>query len=135
MNSGYLLKQIIPVEVQGEERPTSPALLRSSSSHTPYSNYTSGSLPSLYFLNFNVYPNDLRGVSGGPFIAWRSRFLGEIRAGTQVTDIIMAVATFLPRLWGPGSRPGSTDPCGRPAPRWAPSAPPSRGSLAGGSIS
>ena len=42
MNFGYLLKQIVSVEVQDEERPTSPALLRSSSSHTPYSKDTSG---------------------------------------------------------------------------------------------
>ena len=72
MNSGYLLKWFIPVEVQDEERPTSPALLRSSSSHTPYSKDTSGTL--LLLLLLEVYENgmgivnDLRGVSGGPFI-------------------------------------------------------------------
>ena len=49
-------------------------------------------------------------VCGGPFIAWRGRFPGEIRAGTLVTDVGMAVATFLPKLRGPGTHPGSADP-------------------------
>ena len=70
MDSGYLLKWVVPVEVQDEERPTSPALLRSSSSHTPYSKDASGTL--LLLLLLEVYENgmrivnDLRGVSGGP---------------------------------------------------------------------
>ena len=63
---------LVFVEVQDEERPTRPALLRSSSSHTPYSKDTSGTL--LLLLLLEVYENgmgnvnDLRGVSGGPFI-------------------------------------------------------------------
>ena len=58
------------------------------------------------------------------FIVWRGRFPGEIRAGTLVTDVMMAVATFLPKLRGPGTRSGSTKPGVRPAPHcrlWLPS--------------
>ena len=57
MNSGYLLKRIVSVEVQVEERPTSPVLLRSSSSHTPYSKDTSGTL--LLLLLLEVYENGM----------------------------------------------------------------------------
>ena len=46
---------LISVEVQDEERPTRPALLRSSTSHTPYSNDTSGALLLLFLL---VYENE-----------------------------------------------------------------------------
>ena len=56
MNFGYLLKRIVSVEVQDEEMPTSPALLRFSSSHTPYSKDTSGTL--LLLLLLEVYENE-----------------------------------------------------------------------------
>ena len=60
--------------------------------------------------------NDLRGVSGGPFIAWRGRFPGDKRAGALVTDVGMAVETFLPKLRGPGARLGSDESGVRPTP-------------------
>ena len=34
---------------------------------------------------------------------WRGRFPGEIRAGMLITDVGMAVATFLPKLRGDGN--------------------------------
>ena len=74
----------------------------------------------------------MRGVSGGPFIAWRGRFPGEKRAGTLVTDVGMAVETFLPKLRGSGARPGSAEPEVPPTPHcrlWPPSF---AGSLVGG---
>ena len=40
---------------------------------------------------------------------WRGWFLVEISTGTLITDVGMAVATFLPRLRGPGFRPCSAD--------------------------
>jgi hypothetical protein len=46
---------LVSVEVQDEERPTRPALLLSSTSHTPYSNDTSGALLLLFLL---VYENE-----------------------------------------------------------------------------
>ena len=46
---------LVSVEVQDEERPTRPALLRSSTWRTPYSNDTSGALLLLFFL---VYENE-----------------------------------------------------------------------------
>ena len=46
---------LVSVEVQDEERPTRPALLLSSTSHTPYSNDTSGALLPLFLL---VYENE-----------------------------------------------------------------------------
>ena len=49
-------------------------------------------------------------------IVWKGRFLGEIRAGTLVIDFSKAVATFLPRLRGPGTCPGSAEPGVRLAP-------------------
>ena len=76
--------------------------------------------------------DDLRGVSGGPFIAWRGRFPGEKRAGTLVTDVGMAVETFLPKLRGAGARLGSAEHGVRPTPHcnlWPPSF---AGSLIGG---
>ena len=45
-----------------------------------------------------------------PYIVWRARFLGEKSAGMLATDVGMAVATFLPKLRGPGTSPGSADP-------------------------
>ena len=63
-------------------------------------------------------------MSGGPFIAWIGRFPGEKRAGTLVTDVGMAVETFLPKLRGPGARLGSAEPGVRPTPHcrlWPPS--------------
>ena len=49
----------------------------------------------------NAMVNALRVVSGGPFIAWRGRFPVEKRAGMLVTDVGMAVETFLLKLRGP----------------------------------
>ena len=76
----------VSVEVQDEERPTRPALLRSSTSHTPYSKDTSGVLPLLLQqVNVNGIVNYLRGVREAPFIVLIGRFLGEIKAGTLIT--------------------------------------------------
>jgi len=47
---------------------------------------------------------------------WRGRFLGEKSAGTLATDIAMAVATFLPKMRGPGTYPGLAEPGVRPTP-------------------
>ena len=52
----------------------------------------------------------MRGSVEAPYIVWRGRFLGEKSAGTLATDVGMAVATFLPKLRGPGTSPGSADP-------------------------
>ena len=58
-------------------------------------------------------------MSGGPFIAWRGRFPGEIRAGMLVTDVGMAVETFLPKPRGPGARLGWAEPGVRPTPHYS----------------
>ena len=58
----------------------------------------------------------LEKVCGGPYIVWRGRFLVEISAEMLITDVGMAVETFLPRLRGPGTRPGSAESGVRPAP-------------------
>ena len=50
---------LVSIEVQDEERPTRPALLRSSTSHTPYSNDTSGALLLLFLL---VYENERESI-------------------------------------------------------------------------
>jgi len=58
----------------------------------------------------------LRGYVEAPYIVWRARFLGEKSAGMLATDVGMAVATFLPKLRGPGTCPGSAEAGVRPAP-------------------
>ena len=58
----------------------------------------------------------LRGCVNAPYIVWRGRFLGEKSAGILATDVGMAVATFLPKLRGPGTRPGSAGPTLPPLP-------------------
>ena len=42
INTNSYQRKLASIEVQDEERSTSPAILRSSSSHTPYSKDTSG---------------------------------------------------------------------------------------------
>ena len=120
MNSGYLLKRLISVEVQDEERPTSPALLRSSSSHTPYSKDTSGNLSTtssptrvVSLLVLCCYPHER--VSPPPFIAWIGRFPLESNMGTLGTDVGMAVAIFPPKLRSVGAKVGPADPVVCPA--------------------
>ena len=49
-----------------------------------------------------------------PFILFQGWFMGELNKETLVTDVRMAVGTFPPKLWEPGSRPGSADPLGGP---------------------
>ena len=120
MNSGYLLKWFVPVKVQDEERPTSPALLRSSSSHTPYSKDTSGTL--LLLLLLEVYENgmgivnDLRGVSGGPFIGWEGRFPPSSDMETLITAFGRIREDHRPRRTWTGASSGSAEPVVRPAP-------------------
>ena len=112
MNSGYLLNWFVPVEVQDEERPTSPALLRSSSSHTPYSKDTSGTLLLLLLLEVyeNENGNDLRGVSGGPFIGWGGRFPPASDMETLITAFGRIREDHRPRRTWTGASPGSADP-------------------------
>ena len=45
----------------------------------------------------------LRGCVEAPYIVLRGRFLGEKSAETLATGVGMAVATFLPKLRGPGT--------------------------------
>ena len=54
--------------------------------------------------------NALRGCVEAPYIVWRGQFPGEKNVGTLATDVGMAVATFLPKLRGSGTCPGSADP-------------------------
>ena len=54
--------------------------------------------------------NDLRGCVEAPYIVWRGLFLGEKSTGTLEIDVGMVVATFLPKLRGSGTCPGSADP-------------------------
>jgi len=54
--------------------------------------------------------NAMRGCVEAPFIVWRGRFPGEINARTLATDFRKAVASILPRLRRPGTRPGSAEP-------------------------
>src|SRR6185295_9948837 len=111
MNFGYLLKWFVPIEVQDEERPTSPALLRSSSSHTPYSKDTSGVLPLLLQqVNVNGIVNALGGVSGGPFIAWRGRFPPSLYMETLITAFGRIRENHQPRRSLFGWQVGSADP-------------------------
>ena len=120
MNSGYLLKRLISVEVQDEERPTSPALLRSSSSHTPYSKDTSGNLSTTSsptrVVSLLVWCCCDERVSPPPFIAWIGRFPRESNMGTLGTDVGMAVAICPPKLGPVGAKVGSGDPGVRPTP-------------------
>jgi hypothetical protein len=70
-----------------------------------------------------------------PFILFQGWFQGELYMETLVTDVGRVVEIFPPKLGVSGSRPGSAEPGGRPTPSGAALAPPSRGRLAGGSIS
>jgi len=83
----------------------------------PYSNDTSGVLLLLLLLVYVMgWMNDLRGCVEAPYIAWIGRFPGEKSARTLAIDVGMAVATFLPKLRGPGTCPGSAKLGVRPAP-------------------
>ena len=74
---------LISVEVQDEERPTCPALLRSSTSHTPYSTDTSGALLLLFLL---VYENEIcERVCGGPIYVLKGRFPPSSDMETLIT--------------------------------------------------
>ena len=73
MNSGCLLKWFVPVEVQDEERPTRPALLWSSTSHT---SSTLMIQVESYYYSFSLWNewklwmvNALRGCVEAPFVA------------------------------------------------------------------
>ena len=54
--------------------------------------------------------NAVRGCVEAPYIVWRGLFLGEKSTGTLAIDVGMVVATFLPKLRGSGTCPGSADP-------------------------
>ena len=58
----------------------------------------------------NEIVNELRRCVEAPYIVRRGQFLGEKSAGTLTTDIGTVVATFLPKLRGSGTCPGSADP-------------------------
>ena len=58
----------------------------------------------------NEIVNALRGCVEAPYIVWEGWFLGEKIAGSLATEVGMAVATFLPKLRGLGTSPGSADP-------------------------
>ena len=100
MNSGYLLKWLISVEVQDEERLTHPALLRSSTLHTPYSNDTSRVLLLLLLMYVNEKEWMLEGVSGGPLYSLKGRFPPSLGVVTLPTRIRVTRGT--PRRTAPG---------------------------------
>ena len=111
MNSGYLLKCSYPLKYK----------MKRGRHVRLFSNPPPRTLPTLmiqvehyyYFSSLCIRMREngyIERVSGGPYIVWRRRFLVEISTGTLITDVGMAVATFLPRLRGPGTRPGSAEP-------------------------
>ena len=77
---------LVSVEVQDEERPTHPALLRSSTSHTPYSNDTSGS-PTTTLLLECVYECWIERGEWRPFYSLKDRFPRESDMGTLGTAL------------------------------------------------
>ena len=109
MNSGYLLKRIISVE--DEERLTSPAILRSSSSHTPYSNDTSGS-PSTTSSPACVVSLlvSLERSQGRSLYSLKGRFPPSLSMETSITIVERIGGNLLPRGTWTGFSPGSADP-------------------------
>ena len=133
MNSGYLLKCSYPLKYK----------MKRGRHVRLFSNPPPRTLPTLmiqvehyyYFSSLCIRMREngyIERVSGGPYIVWRRRFLVEISTGTLITDVGMAVATFLPRLRGPGTRPGSAESGVRPAPPGRLSLPPLDEWLLGG---
>jgi hypothetical protein len=59
---------------------------------------------------------------------------GRVKDGNIGTNFRRIRRIFPPKFTWMGAYPGSTDPRGRPTPRWAPWPPPSRGVLTGGSF-
>ena len=98
MNFGYLLKWIIPIEVQDEERPTSPALLILLLAHYLYSNDTSGVLLLLLLLVRNVKGECLERVCGGSFYSFKGRFPPSTNMGTLTTAFWRIRSAFPPKF-------------------------------------
>jgi len=137
MNSGYLFKRLVSVEVQDEERPTRPALLRSSASHTPYSNVTSGVLLLLLLLEcvWDWKSECLRGMSGGPFYSLKGRFPPSLNMETCSTAFGKIRTNHRPKCTWTGANLGLAELVVRPAPLHRLWPPPLAEWLTGGSSS
>ena len=108
---------LVSVEVQDEERPTRPALLRSSTSHTPYSNDTSGALLLLFLLVYEMRKNgSLRGCVKALFIALGGRFLPELNMETLGTAFRRIRENHRPKRTWTGASLGSAKSLVRLAP-------------------
>ena len=139
MNSGCLLKWFVSVKLQDKERPTRPALLWSSTSHTPYSNDTSGVLLLLLLL---VYVNEkewngecLERGEWRPFYSLKGRFPPSLNMETLITAFERIRENHRPRHTWTGVSSGSAEPAVRPAPLGRLWPPPLAGWLTRGSSS
>ena len=124
MNSGYLLKWFAPVEVQDEERPTHPALLRSSTSHT--SSTLMIQVESYYsFFLWNEWKLwMLERVCGGSFYSFKGQFPPSSNMETCSTAFGWIRENHRPKCTWTGACLGSAEPGVRPAPQhhlWPPS--------------